>query len=143
MATGKLDADVLRADSWEFLCRLCESHSRRMARLCKFPPARELITAMSQKFCAQAPPISDEDLHTRRMQETDVASIIGSVVHADGMARMWSSAAEKVFAEARKLVEAEFPRADAEFKQRLHDSLAFGVKIAEICHDEAMSRYKP
>jgi hypothetical protein len=113
-----------------------------MARLCKFPVARELITAMSQKFSARSPPVSDSDLHTRRIQETDVASIIGSVVHADGMARMWSSAADRIFAEARKHVEAELPRTDAENKKRLLDSTNFGVKIAEICHDEAMQRYK-
>jgi len=77
------------------------------------------------------------------MQETHAASIIGSVVHADGMARKRMSVAQQIFAEARKLVEAEIPRTDSDFKQHLFDSMSVGVKISEICHDEAMRRYKP
>jgi hypothetical protein len=114
-----------------------------MTRLCKFVVARELIATMSQRFTSQTAPDTVEELRIRRMQETHVASIIGSMVHADGMARKWSSVADQIFTEAKKLVEVELPRAEAEFSQRISDSMAFGVKISEICHDEMMRRYKP
>ena len=80
---GPMDASTLRAHSWESLCQLCESHARRMARLCKFQEAGELTEVVRSKFCAQTPPTTDEELHIRRMQETHAASVIGSVVHAD------------------------------------------------------------
>jgi hypothetical protein len=134
--------EAFLADSWSFLCQLSESHAHRLAGLCKFPVARELIAGVSRKFCALAPPTTDAELQVRRMQETDAASIIGSVVHADSMARMWPSVAPQIFDEVRKLSEAELPRARAEFSQRLRDSMTFDVKISEICHDEAMRRYK-
>jgi hypothetical protein len=114
-----------------------------MARHCKFPAARELTDAAFRKFCAQAPPATDDELHVRRMQETHAASVIGSVLHADSMARMRNSVANEIFAEARKLVEAEIPRSEGEFKRQLLDSITFGVRVSEICHDEVMRRYKP
>src|SRR5262245_18047987 len=137
-----MDADALRAHSWKMLCQLCESHSHRMSRLCKSNAARELIAEASRKFNALAAPATDEELYVRRMQETHVASIIGSVAHADGMARMWSSVAERIFAETRELVDPAIPGTEAELKQWLLDSTAFNVKISSICHDEAMRRYR-
>src|SRR5262245_53869114 len=107
-ADRPMDAEALRAHSWKLLCQLCESHSHRMSRLCKFTAARELMAEASRKFNALPAPATDEELHIRRLQETHVASIIGSVAHADGMARMWSSVAERIFAEARKLVDPAF-----------------------------------
>src|SRR5262245_35801956 len=93
---GQMDPDALRVHSWASLCQLCDSHSRRMTRLCKFVVARELIATTSHRFTSQTPPDTIEELRIRRMQETHVASIIGSMVHADGMARKWSSVADQI-----------------------------------------------
>src|SRR5262245_57118162 len=119
-----MDERLLRTLSWESLRELCECHARQMSRLCKFTAARELSEAACYRFCSQPEPTSDEELRIRRMQETHAASVIGSVVHADGMARKRMSVAEQIFAEARKLVEAEIPRTEGDFKQHLFDSMS-------------------
>jgi hypothetical protein len=135
--------DALMVQStWSLMCQSALSHAASMGRMQRHPAARELIDAEARKFTQQQQPETDDELSERHAQHLSLTSRIGTIAHADSMARMHPNVAEAVFELVRGYCEGDLPTT-AEGVNELHSaSLDLTSKISALCHADSMDRLR-
>jgi hypothetical protein len=82
---------VFQASIWNVLCQQVISHAADLSRIAS-PPMRDLMFSVADRFTSQDPPSSLIELDRRSIQSTAACSVIGSVSHANEMARFLPAA---------------------------------------------------
>jgi hypothetical protein len=127
---------------WSFMCQSALSHAASMARMQRYPVARELIDAETRKFTEQPPPRTDDELSQRHTQHLSLTSRIGTIAHADTMVRMNPDVAEAVFDLVKSFCGGDLP-STADGVNKLHlASLELTSKISSLCHADSMQRLR-
>jgi hypothetical protein len=83
------------AGSWASICRTAQSHALMMGQQCATEFA-DLMTEEAAKLCREPAPTTSEQLSDCYMKSMALTSKIGSISHADQMAKRSPQAAEKL-----------------------------------------------
>lgn len=124
---------TFRLSMWNMACQSAQSHALLMSQNCSVT-AKELIAAVVQRFCEQAPPATQDELSLRHMQSISVSMLIGSVCHGESMARNCPEGAAEIFGEVRELPQRPLPRSQRETGELSNAAILTSGKISSICH---------
>lgn len=81
---------------WSLSCTSALSHASSMAQVCRFPGFANLIHSETNRFVELPPPASSEEQEARRRQRYALSSRISLISHADSMASIEPSKADRM-----------------------------------------------
>lgn len=120
------------ASNWLLMCQSAQSYSSSMSRRRRFDVAAQMISTATGRFCDQPIPQTNEELESRRLQQSALTSRIASICHADTMARMHPAVAQLIFDETKKLCDRPLG-GDENARGMAHTSA-----VSAICHADSM-----
>jgi hypothetical protein len=131
--------EVFRNSMWTSSANGMQSHALLMGRMCR-PEFAQLIKKIANRFSSQPLPSSEDEFQQRQMQSIACSSTMGSIAHADSMARNTNSV-QQIYDEALRLSEIPIPNNEAERQRLWTEQMTFISRISSICHSDATARF--
>ena len=128
--------DALRMSQWATICESARSHALLMARMHR-GVAAQMMRRETDNLCSQRPPTTDAELSHRLIQASALTSKIGSIAHADSMARMHPRVADQIFEETKRFCDRVSLDGDV-----FNESFALNAKISSICHGDLVEQLR-
>ena len=97
--------------------------------------AAALIHREARKFCSRETPKSDTELSRRQQQRMYLTSKIGTISHADLMARTHPSVSDQIMNAVKEFLE-RLELDDSPYEE----ATALTSKISTLCHSDLMQR---
>ena len=117
---------------WHLACLSAKNHAALMASRCR-REAASLIHRETNAFCDREVPTTKADLNRRQQQATFLMSRIGSISHADLMARNHPAVADQIMAAVRAFLHS------VPIDQSPHNKAMVLIStISTICHSDMM-----
>jgi hypothetical protein len=128
---------IFQASIWNVLCQQVISHAADLGRASS-SPMRDLMFAVADRFSSQDPPLTLVELDRRTIQSASACFVIGSVSHANGMARFLPESMAEVYEASHSFSHRDLPTSEDEFQALAQETLAFHAAIGAICHGHVM-----
>jgi hypothetical protein len=109
-----------------------QSHAITMRSMCG-AEAAEMIDTLAGNYCGQRSPVDQVQLGFRMRQQPAVSGLIGTITHADTMARLCPKGASKILEAARAECLKPIPQNDEELKDVPRRQAALSAEIDRIC----------
>tara|TARA_R110002049_G_scaffold290065_4_gene473313 strand:+ start:2010 stop:2423 length:414 start_codon:yes stop_codon:yes gene_type:complete len=125
---------LMNAMLWGSSCQSSQSHAMAMANLCS-QQFGELILQETHKLISRNPPTTAAELQLLNSEKIQLSSKIGSISHADSMARTTPEVATEIYNATKSFCDNNVLTSDC-----ISPGIELSSQISHLCHTATMRR---